>query len=250
MGKGLSQQLADRKPEAQPERVQYHEEHPKPVDQEALGCHGAPLSRADCACPVQSARSIGHERADREVHRSRIRPQRASSGRDDSSVRSEQLLARPSRRGRSRRADLSKAHECDRSRHPHACPTRDEGRVLASVETLERGVAGRDHPETSYPLARHTHGGRVRPHLRVRPRELVGDRPVVRLDVRKTFDVAHGLVLTAGIADLGFRRRHRPRRRYHALSAARARLAHITTKGYAPGSTEPRDGACLFPPLA
>ena len=50
MGKGLCQQLADRKPEAQPERVQDHEEHSKPVDQDALtglSCHIAPFSRAD-----------------------------------------------------------------------------------------------------------------------------------------------------------------------------------------------------------
>ena len=46
---GLCQQLADRKPEAQPERVQYHEEHPKPVDQDTLTglSHIAPFSRAD-----------------------------------------------------------------------------------------------------------------------------------------------------------------------------------------------------------
>ena len=36
MGKGLCQDLADLEPEAQPERVQDHEEHPKPVDQDAL----------------------------------------------------------------------------------------------------------------------------------------------------------------------------------------------------------------------
>src|SRR5664279_1073831 len=49
MGKGLCQQLADRKPETQPERVQDHEEHPEPVDQDALTglSHIAPFSRAD-----------------------------------------------------------------------------------------------------------------------------------------------------------------------------------------------------------
>ena len=106
--------------------------------------------------------------------------------------------------------------------------------VLASVETLERGVAGRDHPKRSYPLARHTRDGRDRPHLRVRPSELLADRPVVRLDGRKTFDVSHGLVLTAGVADLGLRCRHRPRRRHHALSAARAWLVHIAYKRIRP----------------
>ena len=29
-----------------PERVQYHEEHPEPVDQDALSCHIASFSRA------------------------------------------------------------------------------------------------------------------------------------------------------------------------------------------------------------
>ena len=45
MGKGLCQQLADPKPEAQPERVQNHEENAKPVDQNGLtglSCHNSP----------------------------------------------------------------------------------------------------------------------------------------------------------------------------------------------------------------
>ena len=49
LGRGLCQQLADRKPEAEHERVEYHEEHPRPADQDGLSglCHSAPLSRAD-----------------------------------------------------------------------------------------------------------------------------------------------------------------------------------------------------------
>ena len=40
MSKGLSQDLADLEPEAQPERIHDHEEHPKPVDQDALSVRG------------------------------------------------------------------------------------------------------------------------------------------------------------------------------------------------------------------
>ena len=48
VGKGLCQLLADRDPEAQPERVQDHEEHAEPVDQVGqIGLrHIAPFPRA------------------------------------------------------------------------------------------------------------------------------------------------------------------------------------------------------------
>ena len=56
MGKGLCQQLADRKPEAQPERVQDHEEHPEPVDQDdhtGLSCHSRSLLSSSSAFTVR-----------------------------------------------------------------------------------------------------------------------------------------------------------------------------------------------------
>ncbi len=49
LGRGLCQQLAYRKPESERERVEYHEKHPRPADQDGLSglCHTAALSRAD-----------------------------------------------------------------------------------------------------------------------------------------------------------------------------------------------------------
>jgi hypothetical protein len=78
MGKGLCQYLADRKPEAQPERVEYYEEHPKPVDQDTLTglSHFAPFSRADdppgnLPFPARRDRyGAGHHHGPRTLRRS------------------------------------------------------------------------------------------------------------------------------------------------------------------------------------
>ena len=62
VGNDLCQQLADRKPETQPERVQDHEEHPEPVDQDALTGHIAPFSRATTLTKHPSTTTCNHPR--------------------------------------------------------------------------------------------------------------------------------------------------------------------------------------------
>ena len=60
--------------------------------------------------------------------------------------------------------DLSEAQECEHSRHPYAVRTRDDGRILAPVETLKFALARRDYPQESLSLGRHLGSGCARIH--------------------------------------------------------------------------------------